>query len=193
MKPPASCLNEGFVIKGHFTANSWMYLVLVYLDVESSHCSPLVILEITGSQCSEIFWNYEDTTSVDKCWFAIIRKETAEDSRTKYSERTKKKKGTAKMWSPTQRKSWNEKFFPKFPKLIHGVTDGKRDVPSSSCCPDSFFNVIQECTGKKTSEQNNSILILSLLVCVTADRCLNKSSFSFVALLQLQCNCIKKS
>lgn len=49
-----------------------------------------MILEITGSQCSEIFWNYEDTTSVDKCWFGITRKETAEDSRTKYSERTKK-------------------------------------------------------------------------------------------------------
>lgn len=192
MKLPASCLNEGFVTKGHFTNNSWMCLVLVYLDVESSHCSPLMILEITGSQCSEIFWNYEDTTSVDKCWFGITRKETAEDSRTKYSERTKKN-GTAKMWSPHWRKSWNEKFFPKFPKLIHGVTEGKRDVPSSSCCPDYFFNVIQECTGNKTLEQNNSILILSLPVCVTADRCLNKSSLSFVALLQLQCNCTKKS
>lgn len=190
MKLPPSFLNEGFVIKGCFTANSWMCLVLVYLDAEFSHCSPLVTLEITVSQCSKIFWNYKGTTSAGKCWFGIIRKKTAEDSRTKYSE---KKKGTDKMLSPHGRKSWNEKFFPEFPKLIHGLTEEKRDVPSSSCCPDCFFNVIQEWTVNKTSEQNNSILILSLLVCITSDRCLNKSSFSFVAFLQLQCNCIKKS
>lgn len=60
-----------------------MCLVLVYLDAESSHCSPLVILEITVSQCTEIFWNYEGTISVGKCWFGIIRKKTVEDSRNK--------------------------------------------------------------------------------------------------------------
>lgn len=42
MKLPASCLNEGFVIKGYFTANSWVSLILVYVNVESSLCSPLV-------------------------------------------------------------------------------------------------------------------------------------------------------
>lgn len=103
MKPPASFLNEGFVIKAYFTASSWMCLVLVYLDVESSHCSPLVILEITVSQCTEIFCNYEGTTSVGKRWFGIIRKKTVEDSRTKYSDREKKKRA-AKMWSPHGKK-----------------------------------------------------------------------------------------
>ena len=34
MELPVTCLNEGFVIKGYFTADSWMSLISVYLKAD---------------------------------------------------------------------------------------------------------------------------------------------------------------